>query len=309
MDVNKNNKENTNTTVTNINISAPDTQPTQPSSSSGGSKTKIIVALITALFAAFAAIAVAMIENPKESLPTQTSEAMVVEQPPQILTNTPPKTDIPALPPTSVWTPSAEYPGADWQRGCISADIWQVYPSDRILLGDVVKDGCYQLLEYGISAHQGNLAFVRQKVRQTEIYGILVPIPDNVEIEFSLRVNRLDNAEVWMGIVKSPNSRAGSYLVAKKDAYFDLVEIKRDFPSKLNENYHVRYNQDYYHFKFDIEGNLWNIWRNGTPQAMYSGINLMFTPRYLFIGYRAYPSNGISGTVDVRISDLTIEEK
>jgi hypothetical protein len=274
-------------------------------------KTKIILSVIGAL----ATIAAAMVGSPVLVEMYKTSLTQTQTQTP---TMTPVSTiELPTKPSaspsnsqtaTSVWTPSAEYPGSDWKRGCISAEIWQLYSSDPTFRAET-KDGCYQLLEHGISAHQGNLAFVRNKVRQTEAYGILIPIPDNVAIEFSLRVNALNNAEVWTGIVKSPDSRAGSYLVAKKNAYFDIVEIHNEYPSKRNENYHVRYNQDYYHFKFEIEGNLWNIWRNGTPQTMFSDINLMFTPRYLFIGYRAYPSDGVSGTIDVRISDLTIEEK
>ncbi len=273
-------------------------------------KTKIILGVITACATIAAAvigspILVEMYKTSQRPSPTVTS----APQPATALTKTPlAKVEQVSIPPTSAWTPSVEYPGADWQRGCISAKIWELYSLDPTF-GEVVKDGCYQLLEYGISAHQGNLAFVRQKVRETELYGVVVPIPDNAEIDFSLRVNALNNADIWMGIIQNPASRAGVYLVGKKDAYFDMIEVKHDYPSKLNENYHIRFNQGFYRFKFEIEGNLWNIWRNGTPQAMFSDINLSFAPRYLFIGYRAYPQDGISGTVDVRISDLVIEEK
>jgi len=211
-------------------------------------------------------------------------------------------------PPTSVWTPSAEFPGADWERGCVSSEIWDVYSSNFNLLMPI-SGNCYQLIEYGISAHQGNLAFVKNKILNEEIYGVLVRIPDNANIEFSLRVNELNNGDIWMGVVESPISRAGKYLVAKKDSYFDIIEIQKNFPSTVHENYHVQFHKNPYHFRFEIEGNQWNIWREGTPQAMYTDINITFVPRYFFIGYRAYSANGISGTVDVRISDLVIEER
>ncbi len=278
-------------------------------------KTKITIEIIGALALVCAAVVgspilVEMYKDSKNQPQTQVPTPIVtVVSTDTDTVNTPsisPTSN--SISPTSIWTPSAEYPGADWKRNCISSDIWDVY-SANYDFENKVQDGCYQLLEYGISAHSGNLAFVREKVRSTEIYGILVPIPDNVEIEFVLRVNKINNADIWMGIVKEPNSRAGTYLVSKKDAYFDIIEIRNTFPSKLHENYHIQFNQGNYHFRFELQGNQWNIWRDGTPQPMFTNINLTFTPRYLFIGYRAYPTDGVSGELDVRISDLMIEEQ
>lgn len=210
--------------------------------------------------------------------------------------------------PTSVWAPPLDLPGADWAKGCINSEIWQIYSSENDFNAPT-QDGCYQLLEYGISAHQGNLAFVREKVRVPEAYGILVPIPDNAAISFTLRATKLEKAEVWVGIAKEPTSWSGIYLVSKDGGNFAIREVTNNIPARKSRKYHDVEEPYRSEFQFEIEGNQWDISYDNSPAKMFSNVNLDFSPRYLFLGYRVYSENGVTGCLDTRISDLIIEKR
>ena len=272
------------------------------------SKTLIILALISGLVA----IIVASIENPSPEDPVNTPmevtltpiDEVIVTSFPSAIEKTP-KTEIES--PSSAWIPSEEYPGADWERGCISSETWGIYSSAGYL-NTPVEDGCYQLIEYGVSVHQGNLAFVRTKVFEPEIFGFLIPIPNNAKIAFDLRINELENAEVLVGISESPNSWDGVYLFSKADDNFHVASVENNFPVKVRENYYERSAPNIYNFEFEIEGNLWDISYENSPADMFTDINLSFSPRYLFIGYRAYKKGGSTGNLNTRISHLVIEE-
>lgn len=200
-----------------------------------------------------------------------------------------------------------ENAGSDWERSCISSEIWQLYPSTLGLAVEHPED-CYSLISYGITANQGNLAFVRSNVREEEFRGIIVPIPDNTDIFFDLRVNHLENAEVWVGIMKSPIQWDGKYLRAKAGDSFNITNVINNFP-KHDDNYHETTNPQLYHFQYCIEGNLWTVNYDGSPAPMFRDEIINFSPRYLFIGYRAYSNGSVTGSIDARISNLKIEEK
>lgn len=200
-----------------------------------------------------------------------------------------------------------EKAGSDWGRSCISSEIWQLYPNT---LGLAVEhpENCYNLIAYGITANQGNLAFVRNNVREEEFRGVEIPIPDNVDIFFDLRVNHLENAEVWVGIMKNPTQIDGKYLRAKAGDNFNITNVINNFP-KHGENYYEKTSPPIYHFQYVIEGNLWTVNYDGSPAPMFKDETLNFSPRYLLIGYRAYSKGDMTGSIDVRISNLKIEEK
>ena len=273
-------------------------------------KGKIIAAIITAIATVFAAMLTGVGEQVVDYLLPPQATATVIAPPAPIATDVITPTTVVLLTPVADSTPwelPVEAPGEDWLHSCISADSWRFFSQNPI--GEIqIVDGCYQLIEYGISAHQGNLVFVRNKVRIPETHGILIPIPNDAEISFHLRTTELTNAEIWTGIVRSQDSQAGKYLVAKDGGYFDIVEIKEEFPSVLHRNYEVKYNQGDYKINFDIEGNQWSIGYNGFPAPMFSHLILDFSPRYLFIGYRAYPEGNVAGKIEVRISELQISE-
>lgn len=200
-----------------------------------------------------------------------------------------------------------ENAGNDWESSCISSEIWQLYPNS---LGLAVEhpENCYNLIAYGMTANQGNLAFVRSNAREEEFRGLVIPIPDNVDIFFNLRVNHLENAAVWIGIMKNPTRWDGKYLRAKAGDSFNITNVINNFP-KHGDNYHETTAPPIYHFQYCLEGNLWTVNYDGSPAPMFKDEIITFSPRYLFIGYRAYSNSGVTGSIDVRISNLQIEAK
>ena len=217
-------------------------------------------------------------------------------------------TSEPSLAPAPLTEPSPpERPSESLERGCISEKVWKLYSSDPNFSPEA-QDGCYSLLDYGISARQGSLSFVRSKVRAPETYGLLVSIPNNAGISFELRINNIKNAEVWVGIAQSPRSWAGKYLRSKANGNFDIATVVNSFPT-YGENYYEKNEPDVYKFEYLVEGNLWTITYDSSPAPMFSDLTLNFSSRYLFVGFRAYPQDGISGSLDVCISDLVIEAK
>ncbi|MCP4141107.1 MAG: hypothetical protein GY755_12645 [Chloroflexi bacterium] len=199
-------------------------------------------------------------------------------------------------------------PGEDWQSGCISSESWQVFSTEEGFLPSVEEE-CYNLIEHGVFASDGYLSFVKSKVRHPIIYGLTTEIFTNANVSVSLDINHIENAEVWVGIADSQNTWNGVYLVTKAGDNLSIRNVVNNLPVHTNRKYHAMEASGHYDFQFEIVGNQWDVSYDDSPANMFSSIELSFSPRYLFIGYRAYPENGLTGNIDVKISNLTIEDR
>ena len=193
-------------------------------------------------------------------------------------------------------------PGDDWEQNCISAQIWSFYS----LEGETPSqnDGCYVLLKWGVSALDGNLNIFTQNSRTPTLVGIMVPLPQNVSVSFSLDVNALENAEFWAGIAESSTIPAGKYLFAKGDGYFDLMNVENVRYPTFIARYHAYGNPTHYRFTMTVEGTKFEISRDGYSGDMFSPLPIPFAPRYLFLGYRTHAGEG---AVDIDLSIRNLE--
>jgi hypothetical protein len=220
-----------------------------------------------------------------------------------VRTLAPTRTAVPS--PTATATPLL-LPGEDWKQDCISSSIWSFYNKN----GEVprMEEGCYVLLPWGISALDGQLDIFTQDAHTPMTAGIMLPLPTNVSVTFSLDVKSVENADVWMGIAESTSSPIGKYLFAKGDGFFDLMEIERlDYP-RFVARYHAYESPTRYRLTLTVEGTKFEVSRAGSYGQMFSPLYIRFAPRYLFLGYRTHVGDG-DVKVDVSIYDLVIEPR
>ncbi len=239
--------------------------------------------------------------------PTATFVFPSVTQVPPTATETPvPPTPTATATATRTATPADSHaslrPGDDWEQNCISAQIWSFYS----LEGETPSqnDGCYVLLKWGVSALDGNLNIFTQNSRTPTLVGIMVPLPQNVSVSFSLDVNALENAEFWAGIAESSTIPAGKYLFAKGDGYFDLMNVENVRYPTFIARYHAYGNPTHYRFTMTVEGTKFEISRDGYSGDMFSPLPIPFAPRYLFLGYRTHAGEG---AVDIDLSIRNLE--
>ena len=121
--------------------------------------------------------------------------------PPALPTLTPaPATDTPV--PTFTPVPPVAL-GEDWMAGCIST-LWNAYPasSPPVERGN----GCWQEPVYAFSAENGDLDFLAEREGgPAEIYALFAPLPEIGTVTFTVRLEYLDNADLWMGVFAKPD--------------------------------------------------------------------------------------------------------
>ena len=81
--------------------------------------------------------------------------------------------------------PGPPTPAEAWVFQCLAADFWFPYPST---LKPGIRDGCWDLAEWGFTTGQGQLLLVH-KPAQDQQRGIYTPIPGDVDIHFSIQLN------------------------------------------------------------------------------------------------------------------------
>ena len=181
------------------------------------SKNKINIAIIVALIGLIGTIGAALIGTygkrdlpaPSPTLIPTTAIAFTDTATP---TFPPTNTALPDTPtstpvlvtdtPVPTITPIPQAIGVDWLAGCIST-LWRAYPS---VPTDERGDGCWREPVYVFSAENGDLDFLAErKGGFAETYGLFAPLPESGTVTFTVRLEHLENADLWMGVFAEPN--------------------------------------------------------------------------------------------------------
>ncbi len=83
--------------------------------------------------------------------------------------------------------PGSSTPDAAAFFQCLRADLWFTYPGS---LSPEIRDGCWNLPEWGFSTDQGRLSLAEVPDQDQE-RGIYLPISGDAEIRFSVQINKL----------------------------------------------------------------------------------------------------------------------
>jgi hypothetical protein len=225
------------------------------------------------------------------STPTFTSMNMpLLESTLMVYTPTPlPKVSETQLPCTFTRTC---LPGDDWKRNCISGEIW-----DTSLAGESLPEPglCYDLAAWGMTADDGalTLAATHSDITAHE-YGIFTPWQDWTKFDFSVRVKRLDNSELWFGFFEGNTLNSKGILFVIQHG--DVVDV-RDMPSgkEIVANFYLPFADGVFHPQVILRGGKFSLWIDG--QGILSNWPLNYTIHNMFIGYRSLPVINLDATI------------
>ncbi len=256
---------------------------------------------------------------------TQTAEA-------RILTLAAPSTKLPntitavasnnALTPTKSTSPSVNVStattldslpiGQDIKNNCIGKN-WTPYTTSKNRSQNLaVKDGCYQLLELGISPEKGKLLFSQQDPTEGIVNGIVGNISQTITAEIEVDIEKLSNAEIKIGILsaKAPSSFLnGKLLVVYENGTIAIREITNG-DEKIASPLYV-YTAScpprIYNFRFELTNLRLNISRyngrckDGSPMFFksYNYVDIPFENRFLFVGYGINQKGVVSANIVV----------
>ncbi len=187
----------------------------------------------------------------------------------------------------------AVLPGQDWAGNCIDSTIWK-----SSLAGNAggTQTQCHQLSEWGINAQQGRLIFASNQYSQTTAYeyGILTPWHDWKEVDFTVKAERQENSEIWVGFFEgdTPNSTGIIFIIQPEDE-IDIRAMPNE--TKIVDNVDLKYAGGVFHPRIIFEGGKIAVWVDG--QGIISNWPVNFTIRNMFIGYRALPSMNLNAAV------------
>lgn len=188
---------------------------------------------------------------------------------------------------------SALLPGQDWANNCINSTIWK-----SSLAGNVgsTQVQCHQLSEWGINAQQGRLIFASNHYFPTTAYeyGILTPWHDWKEVDFTVKAERQENSEIWVGFFEgdTPNSTGIIFIIQPEDE-IDIRAMPNE--TKIVDNVDLKYAGGVFHPRIIFEGGKIAVWVDG--QGIISKWPVNFIIRNMFVGYRALPSMNLNAMV------------
>ena len=208
--------------------------------------------------------------------------------PPGESTSTPaPATDTPT--PSITPIPPMEL-GPDWRAGCIST-YWQPYPANVPTIPR--GDGCWQEPLHIFLAENGDLDFNYERGDGgTEIYGLFAPLPESGSVSLFVRVERLENVDLLMGIYAEPDAINAQGL---------LMTIPNERSNKLRivqKDNVISYNTLQGTSTLD-QGNGFSITFTFSPNSASSTVNpsvfvanpvsIPSAKKWLFLGYKGLP--------------------
>jgi hypothetical protein len=227
--------------------------------------------------------------------------------PPGEPTSTPAPTDTPIPEPTSTPAPT-DVPsvpiGQDWTQGCISS-LWKLYPSSLIAVER--GDGCLQEPVHVFAAVNGSLPFVAQRNGSGPVsdYGMFAPLPESGSVSIIVRLEDLNNVDLWVGIFPEPDLRSDGLLltipagnvrkrvITQKDVFtYETLQATQNLDQGSGFSFTFTFNS------VAATGNVNPFIFKTNPFSMPAA------EKWLYIGYR-----GLSGSyrVEGAFSNLIIE--
>ncbi|MDD2923295.1 MAG: hypothetical protein PHQ36_13500, partial [Anaerolineales bacterium] len=224
---------------------------------------------------------------------TQTAEAKL-----EYRTNFPSTDAVLATPTSAIFTtPTVApvptlLPGEDWAGNCISASIWKPY-----LAGETASSSsmCYDLSEWGIVAERGTLAFASEQSQLSAVeYGIFTPWQNWGQVDFTVKTNRLDNSEIWVGFFQGDTvSSRGIVFVIQRDDMIDIREMP--YSKEIVNNSHLKQADGKYNVQVVFQKG--EIFVSVDEQNIILNHPLNFGVRNMFIGYRSLPVISLDATI------------
>lgn len=212
------------------------------------------------------------------------------------------------LPPATLPPPEPEpaTPAAASIFECIAADMWFTYPTSS---NPEISDGCLELAGWGFSSDQDRLLLVYTPV-QDQQRGIFTPISGDVDIRFSLQLNKFRTRKnkvgfLNFGIVQNDpfSIYKGGYLTYQQPSpgTDSPVHVLISASSQATQNISVQEVGFQHDVLLSIQDNLLTVYLNGEQTG--DPVKLPRTDRAFWIGY-VLPSKSELG---VTISDFTIQ--
>lgn len=252
---------------------------------------------------------------------TQTAEARLLTQAAGQIVSTP-TTSLPIetfteIPSTATAvntdTPSAPIPPSATvvpSLCCLAG--WDVFSSDGASYPPSPSGDCSNIGvdELGIHASNCGLIFGKDEIKQRGVYGLSMPIQDNVTIQVTVSVTILIEGEFWIGFSNGTDPQAGSLIYAMTpdpggvSVYFDDISspyARYKWADMLPYQGWARGQPWVYNFTIQTEGSKVSVDVNSDK---FSSMVALSTNR-LFIGYASKP-NTVGTYLNATVSNLKI---
>lgn len=211
---------------------------------------------------------------------------------------------IPTAPPINTPDDPTAPPPSTLQ--CLGADVWFPYPST---LNPGMKDGCWNLADWGFTSDQGQL-ILAPKLVQDQQRGIYMPISGDVDIRFNIQIEKFRThfnkvGFLNMGFVQDDpfSIYKGGYLSYQQPTpgAKSPVRVLISGSNQVTQNIAVLDAGFQHEVLLSVKGNLMTVYLNG--QQSGDAVSLPRTHRAFWIGY-VLPSKS---ELDVTITDFTIQ--
>ena len=149
-------------------------------------------------------------------------------------------------------------PGLDWYEDCIDLAIWTPY------LGGVeysFEAQCEQLGQWGITAQDGVLFLNTLDSASTAMeYGIIVPLQTRSEIELVVDIKKLENSEIWIGILdQTKTDKFSGFMIAiQSETSMDFRAMP--YGSSIVDNKILPYAMEQYPVKIIVDVGKISVW-------------------------------------------------
>jgi len=189
---------------------------------------------------------------------------------------------------------------------CLTADVWSPYPT---ALKPEIRDGCWDLADWGFSTDQGRLLLVHNP-GQDQQRGIYMPISNNADIHFSLQLNEFRTRVnkvgfLNFGIVQNDpfSNYKGGFLSYQQPSpgAASPVRVLISGSNQTTQKISVLEAGFQYDVLFSIQDDLMVVYLNGEQTG--DPVSLPPTERAFWIGY-VLPSKS---ELDVMITDFSIQ--
>lgn len=198
--------------------------------------------------------------------------------------------------PLPTFTPVPVAIGKDWMAGCISS-LWRTYPSDIQTIER--GDGCWKEPLYVFSAENGDLDFFAERGKgSTEIFGLFAPLPENGTVKFTVRIRRLVNVDLWMGIFPEPDVASQGFLltIPNGNVTSRVIVQKDPFTYETIQGTQLLNQENGYSISFTFT----TLSASGSVNPyvfVWNPVSIPSAQKWLFLGYKGFiGSYHIDGT-------------